>query len=44
MSASKKGQIDSAKVVIGEVFSWFWFLSPVTSGLKTPSLAIARPR
>ena len=28
MSASKKGQIDSAKVVISEVFSRFWFRIP----------------
>ncbi|AVD88554.1 DUF262 domain-containing protein [Pseudomonas sp. SWI44] len=28
MSASKKGQIDSAKIVIGEVFSRFWFRIP----------------
>lgn len=28
MSSSKKGQIESAKVVIGEVFSRFWFRIP----------------
>ena len=28
MSSSKKGQIESAKIVIGEVFSRFWFRIP----------------
>jgi uncharacterized protein with ParB-like and HNH nuclease domain len=28
MSTNKKGQIDSAKVVIREVFSKFWFRIP----------------
>lgn len=28
MSAGKKGQIDSAKIVIGDVFSRFWFRIP----------------
>jgi hypothetical protein len=28
MSSSKKGQIESAKIVIGEVFSCFWFRIP----------------
>lgn len=28
MTANKKGQIDSAKIVIGEVFSRFWFRIP----------------
>jgi hypothetical protein len=43
MGATKKGQIDSAKVVIGEVFSRSWFRIPIT-GPKTPQLATARPR
>ena len=28
MSSSKKGQIESAKIVVGDVFSRFWFRIP----------------